>query len=158
MIQFTDSYTPHWDKLIPHGQNGRHFTRSIFTCIFMNVKFSFWFKFQWSLLLRFQLTISEHWFRRWLGAEQPPNHYLNQCWPCPLTYLSRTKGRRASKHFTALQWRPNGHDNFSNHHASRSFTQPFIQTQIKENIKAPCYWPLCGEFTGHRWFPRTNGQ
>ena len=28
------------------------------------------------------------------------------------------------------------------------FTQPFIQTQIKENIKAPHYWPLRGEFTG----------
>ena len=32
--------------------------------------------------------------------------------------------------------------------ASRLFTQPFIQTQIKENIKAPRHWPLCGEFTG----------
>ena len=26
------------------------------------------------------------------------------------------------------------------------FTQPFIQAQIKENIKAPYHWPLCGEF------------
>ena len=30
--------------------------------------------------------------------------------------------------------------------ASPLFTQPFIQTQIKENIKAPRHWPLCGEF------------
>ena len=42
--------------------------------------------------------------------------------------------------------------------ASRLFTQPFIQTQIKENIKASRHWPLCGEFTGDRWIPRTNGQ
>ena len=42
--------------------------------------------------------------------------------------------------------------------ASRLFTQPFIQTQIKENIKAPHHWPLCGEFIGDRWIPRTNGQ
>ena len=28
------------------------------------------------------------------------------------------------------------------------FTQPFIQTQFKENIKAPRHWLLCGEFTG----------
>ena len=42
--------------------------------------------------------------------------------------------------------------------ASRLFTQPFIQTQIKENIKAPRHRPLCGEFTGDRWIPRTNGQ
>ena len=30
--------------------------------------------------------------------------------------------------------------------ASRLFTQPFVQ--IKENIKAPRHWPLCGEVTG----------
>ena len=42
--------------------------------------------------------------------------------------------------------------------ASRLFTQSFIQMQIKENIKAPRHWPLCGEFTGDRWIPRTNGQ
>ena len=37
--------------------------------------------------------------------------------------------------------------------AWRLFTQPFIQTQIKENIKAPRHWPLCGEFTGTGEFP-----
>ena len=37
--------------------------------------------------------------------------------------------------------------------ALRLFTQPFIQTQIKENIKAPRHWPLCGEFTGPGEFP-----
>ena len=31
--------------------------------------------------------------------------------------------------------------------ASPLFTQPFIRAQIKENIKAPRHWPLCGEFT-----------
>ena len=30
---------------------------------------------------------------------------------------------------------------------------PFIQTQIKENIKAPRHWHLCGEFTGTGEFP-----
>ena len=39
-----------------------------------------------------------------------------------------------------------------------SLTQPFIQVQIKENIKALRHWPLCGEFTGDRWIPRTKGQ
>ena len=33
------------------------------------------------------------------------------------------------------------------------FTQPFIQAQIKENIKAPRHWTLCGEFTGTGEFP-----
>ena len=30
------------------------------------------------------------------------------------------------------------------------FTQPFIPTQIKEDIKAPRHWPLCGE-SPHKW-------
>ena len=38
------------------------------------------------------------------------------------------------------------------------FFQPCIQAQIKENIKAPRHWPLCGEFTGDRRIPRTKGQ
>ena len=42
--------------------------------------------------------------------------------------------------------------------ASRLFTRPFIQTQIKENIKAPCHWPLSAEFTGDQLIPRTNSQ
>ena len=37
--------------------------------------------------------------------------------------------------------------------ASPLFTQPFIRAHIKENIKAPRHWPLCGEFTGDRWIP-----
>ena len=38
-----------------------------------------------------------------------------------------------------LRWHHNGRDSISNH-------QP------------PRHWPLCGEFTGDRWIPRTNGQ
>ena len=34
---------------------------------------------------------------------------------------------------------------------SRLFVQPFIQAQIKGNIKAPRHWPSCGEVTGDRW-------
>ena len=36
---------------------------------------------------------------------------------------------------------------------SRLFTEPFIQTQIKENIKAVRHWPLRGEFTVTGEFP-----
>ena len=54
-----------------------------------------------------------------------------------------------------LQWRHNGRDSVSNHQPHGCLLN---QTQIKENIKAPRHWPLCGEFTGDRWIPRTNGQ
>ena len=41
---------------------------------------------------------------------------------------------------------------------SKLFAQTGAQAHIKENIKAPRYWPLWGEFTGDRWIPRTKGQ
>ena len=37
-------------------------------------------------------------------------------------------------------------------------TQPFIQTQIKQNIKASRHWPLRRELTGDWWILRTKGQ
>ena len=40
----------------------------------------FWLKCHWSLFIRVQLTIFQHWFRWWLGADQAPSHYLNQWW------------------------------------------------------------------------------
>ena len=51
--------------------------------------------------------------------------------------------------YVALQWRHNGCDCVSKSPASRLF----IQAEIKENIKAPRQWPLCGEFTGAGEFP-----
>ena len=42
--------------------------------------FEFRLKFHWSLFLRFQSTIFQHWFRYWLGAVQATSHYLNQWW------------------------------------------------------------------------------
>ena len=42
--------------------------------------------------------------------------------------------------------------------ASRLLIEPFIQAQIKWNIKAPRHWPLWGEFTSDRWIPLTKGQ
>ena len=53
----------------------------------------------------------------------------------------------------ALQWRHDECDGFS-----QLFAQLSVQVQIKENIKAPRQWPLCGEFTGDLWIPHTKGQ
>ena len=57
-----------------------------------------------------------------------------------------------------LKWRHNGCDGVANHHPGDCLFNRFVQAQIKENIKAPRHWPLCGEFTGNRWIPRTDGQ
>ena len=37
--------------------------------------------------------------------------------------------------------------------ASGLFAQPFVQAQIKENIKALRHWHLWGKSTGIWWFP-----
>ena len=44
--------------------------------------FEFQFRtFHWSLFPRVQLTIFQHWFRKWLGSVQATSHYVNQWWP-----------------------------------------------------------------------------
>ena len=61
--------------------------------------------------------------------------------------------------FCALQWRYNKRDGVSDHQPHDCLlNRLFIQAQIKENIKVPRHWPLCGEFTDDRWIPRTKGQ
>ena len=60
--------------------------------------------------------------------------------------------------FITLQWRHNGPDGVSKHQPHDCLLNRLCKAQIKENIKAPRHWLLCGEFTGGRWIPRTNGQ
>ena len=52
----------------------------------------FRFKFRWNLFPGLQLTINQHWFRQWVGAEYATSHYLNQCWPSSLTHICGTRG------------------------------------------------------------------
>ena len=53
--------------------------------------FEFRLKFHWRLFLKVQLTIFQHWFRYWLGAEQATSHYLNQWWPSSTTHTCVTR-------------------------------------------------------------------
>ena len=57
-----------------------------------------------------------------------------------------------------LQWRHNERDGVSNHQLHDCLLNRLFKAHIKVNIKAPCQWRLCGEFTGDRWIPRTNDQ
>ena len=50
---------------------------TIFYCMKMN---KFRLRFHWNLLPGVQLTIFQHWFRKWHGAGQATSHYLNQWW------------------------------------------------------------------------------
>ena len=42
----------------------------ILKCILLNKMHEFRLKFQWSVFLTVQLTLFQHWFRQWLGADQ----------------------------------------------------------------------------------------
>ena len=57
-----------------------------------------------------------------------------------------------------LQWRHNERVSVSNHKPHDSLLNRLFKARMKENIKAPRHWPLCGEFTVDRWIPRTKGQ
>ena len=65
----------------------RHWGRDIMATIFQTIfshafswmkMYKFRLRFHWSLSLRDQLTIFQHCFGWWLGADQATSHYLNQ--------------------------------------------------------------------------------
>ena len=56
------------------------FRRRHFPVHFLMKMYEFRLKFHWSLFLIVQLTISQHWLRWLLGADQATSHYLNQWW------------------------------------------------------------------------------
>ena len=62
-----EEQTAMWASFInssPPGQNGRRFGRQHFQMHFHERKgFVFWLEFHWSLFLRVQLTIFQHWLR-----------------------------------------------------------------------------------------------
>ena len=61
-----------WDKMAAISQ-------TIFLNVFSLMKMlEFRLKFHWSLILRVQLRILQHWFRWWLGADQATSHHVNQ--------------------------------------------------------------------------------
>ena len=58
---------------------------------FSLMKIVFRFKFHWNRFSKVHLTISQHWFRKWLGAEQVTSHYLNKWWSSLVTYICATR-------------------------------------------------------------------
>ena len=68
-----------------HKHNGIQFADNIFTCIISNKK-------DWIFIaIRFQLTMSQNWFRLWPDAEQTASHYRRGCWST-IVYDSETQG------------------------------------------------------------------
>ena len=57
-----------------------------------------------------------------------------------------------------LQWRHNNIDGVSNHRRLHRLLKPFVEVQIKENIKAPRHSSFVGGIHRDRWIPTTKGQ
>ena len=57
-----------------------------------------------------------------------------------------------------LQWRHNGRDSVSNHQPHDCLLNHLFRRRSKITFKLCVTGHLCGEFTGDRWIPRTNGQ
>ena len=60
-----------------------------------------------------------------------------------IAVLADVPALTGTRYSWTLQWRHNGRDGVSNHQPRFGYST-FIQAQIKENIKAPCHWSLCG--------------
>ena len=67
-------------------------SQTIFLGAFSWMKsFVFRSQFLWSLSMRVQLTINQHWFGYCLGAEWATSYYLKQCWLDSLTHICGTR-------------------------------------------------------------------
>ena len=70
-----------------------------------------------------------------------------------LQIIYSLRGQTSNRKISSLQWRHNDHDGVSNHQPHGCILNRLLRAQIKENIKAPRHWPLCGEVTGTGEFP-----
>ena len=71
-----DAAVTHWSR-----ERMAAISQTTFSNAFSWMKiYEFRLKFHWSLFPRVQLTIFQHWFRQWLGADQATSHYMNQWW------------------------------------------------------------------------------
>ena len=89
------------------------------------------------------------------------NFFVGNVFMICLSNIREWSGFRVSRQCVygrPLLWRHNEHDCVSNHQPHDCLLSRSFRPRSKENTKAPCHWPLCGEFTVDRWIPRTNGQ
>ena len=66
----------HWGR----DQIAVIFLTTFSNAFFLTKMYQCQLKFHWSSFLKARLTKFQHWFRKWLGADQATSHYLNQWW------------------------------------------------------------------------------
>ena len=101
----------------------------------------------WLLVFWFRFSV----FSRSLFKSLNGLHWTSRCQDrssCKLLDIS-IYYNRVQKHSLCH----NERDGVSNHQHHDYLLNRLFKAQIKENIKAPRHWPLCGEFTGPGEFP-----
>ena len=83
---FIGSHGYHLLSTLRPKQNGHHFAADIFRFIVF-LKIVYFCHYFTAIYWWESLTICQHWFRWWLGAEQVPSDYLNEWWSISLTHL-----------------------------------------------------------------------
>ena len=76
-INFADQLLYFFNSLRPR-QNWHHLADDIFK--YGMEMYEFRLRFHWSLFLMAQLIKFQHWFRKWLGADQATSHYPDRWW------------------------------------------------------------------------------
>ena len=121
-------------------QNGCHFADDISNYIFLKENLHIKSEFHWNLYLSDQLMISQHQLMAWCCTADKPlaEAMMNQFINSLMHHYSEVIMSTMASQITV----------------SRLFTQPFVQAQIKENIKARRHWSLWGD----PWIRLTKGQ
>ena len=96
---------------------------------------------RWDPVGRFNKTMSFYQNRNYINSQ----------------YKDKTVSR-TSHHYNALQWRQNGPDSVSNHQPHDCLLNRLFRRRSKKTSKLRVTGLCCGEFTGDRWIPHTNGQ
>ena len=73
----------HWgrDEMLAHWSRDEmdNISQSTFYNVFFSINlFEFRINVHWRMFIRAQITVFQHWLRKWVGAVQATNHYLNQ--------------------------------------------------------------------------------
>ena len=152
------SYYAGFNTLRPR-QNGRHFSDDIFKRIFFNENIRILIKISLKFVPRGPINNIPAMVQI-MAWHRPSDKPLSEPMMVRLpTHICVSRPRwfdsQSCPHYGDVIM---GIDSVSNHQPHDCFIQPFIQTQIKEYIKALRHWPLCWEFTDDRWIPRTHGQ
>ena len=103
----------------------------------------FWIKFHWSLFIRVQLTISQHWLRWRLGTDQATSHYLNQWWiDYRRIYASLGLNELMSSHYLNQCW-----------FIVNCTLRNRFQSNLNQNKTVSIQWNELENMTSAKWQP-----